>query len=84
VHHTSGLRDYTSLLTLAGYRTDADSPTIEETIEMLARQKSLNFTPGEEYSYSNSGYFLLSIIAERTTGKSLNDFAQEYIFKPLG
>ena len=84
VHHTSGLRDYTGLLPLAGYRTDADSPTIVETIEMLARQKSLNFTPGEMYSYSNSGYFLMSIIVERVSGKSLNDFAREHIFEPLG
>lgn len=84
VHHTSGLRDYTSLLPRAGYRTDADSPTIEETIEMLARQKGLDFAPGEEYPYSNSGYFLMSVIVERASGKSLNDFAQEYIFEPLG
>jgi len=84
VHHTSGIRDYTSLLSLAGYRPDADCPTIEETIEILARQKNLNFPPGEEYSYSNSGYFLLSVIVERASGKTLNEFAQERIFKPLG
>ncbi|MFC2169908.1 serine hydrolase [Acidobacteriota bacterium] len=84
VFHTSGLRDYTALMPLAGYRTDADSPTIDETIEMLSRQKSLNFKPGEMYSYSNSGYFLLSLIVERVSGQSLNDFAREHIFDPLG
>ncbi len=84
VHHTSGIRDYTSLLSLAGYMPDADCPTIEETIEILARQKNLNFPPGEEYSYSNSGYFLLSVVVERASGKTLNEFAQERIFKPLG
>ena len=84
VHHTSGILDYTSLLSLAGYMPDADCPTIEETIEILARQKNLNFPPGEEYSYSNSGYFLLSVIVERASGKTLNEFAQERIFKPLG
>ncbi len=84
IYHTSGLRNYTSLLSLKGYRPDGDSLTMEETLEILARQKSLNFDPGEEYSYCNSGYFLMSIIVKRVTGKSLNDFAQERIFKPLG
>lgn len=84
VYHTSGLRDYTSLLSLAGYVSHLDHPTIEETIRILSRQKSLNFPPGEMYSYSNSGYFLMSVIVERVTGKSLNEFAQEHIFKPLG
>ncbi len=84
VHHTSGIRGYTGLLPLVGYRADTDAPTIEETIEIIARQKSLNFTPGEKYSYSNSGYFLQSIIVERATGKSMNEYAQEHIFKPLG
>lgn len=84
IHHTSGLRNYTSLLPMSGYRSDVDSPTIEETIEMLARQKGLDFSPGEEYLYSNSGYFLMSVIVERASGKSLNDFAQEHIFEPLG
>lgn len=84
IHHTSGIRDYTTLLSLAGYVSYLDHPTVEETLEIIARQKSLNFPPGEKYSYSNSNYFLLSIIVERVTGKSLNEFAQEYIFKPLG
>ncbi|MFC2164984.1 serine hydrolase domain-containing protein [Acidobacteriota bacterium] len=84
IHHTSGLRDYTYLLLFAGQRPDGDCPTIQETIDAIARQKALNFLPGEEFSYSNSGYFLLSIIVERATGKSLNEFAQERIFKPLG
>ena len=84
VHHTSGIRDYIELLSLAGYTVEGDCPTIEETIEMLARQKNLNFLPGQEWLYSNSGYFLLSLIVERASGKSLNDFAQEKIFRPLG
>jgi len=84
LHHTSGVRDYNSLLSLAGFRPDSDSPTVEEALEIICKQKRLNFLPGEEYSYSNSGYFLLSCIVERVSGKSLNEFAQEHIFKPLG
>lgn len=84
IHHTSGLRDYTMLLPLAGYRPDGDCPPVEETIEILSRQKNLNFLPGEKFSYSNSGYFLLAVIVERVTGKSLDEFARERIFGPLG
>jgi CubicO group peptidase (beta-lactamase class C family) len=84
LHHTSGLRDYNALLSLAGFRPESDSPTVEEAVEIIRRQKKLNYTPGDEYSYTNSGFFLLSQIVERVSGKSLNAFAQERIFKPLG
>ena len=84
IHHTSGLRDYNTLLVMAGFRPESDAPTAEEAYEIVCRQKKLNYAPGEEYSYTNSGYFLLSRIVERVSGKSLNTFAQERIFKPLG
>jgi CubicO group peptidase (beta-lactamase class C family) len=83
VHHTSGIRDYLGLAYLSG-KSDDDFYTPEETVEMIARQKGLNFTPGDEHLYSNSGYFLLGVIVSRVSGKSLNEFAQEHIFKPLG
>jgi len=82
IHHTSGIRDYLELMELAGRRDD-DYYTDDEAIDMLARQKELNFKPGDEFLYSNSGYFLLSAIAKRASGKSLREFAQENIFKPL-
>ena len=47
-------------------------------------QKELNFKPGSEFLYSNSGYFLLSQIVKRASGKTLREFADEQIFKPLG
>ena len=83
LHHTSGIRDYTDLLPLAGART-ADVTTETEALDMLARQKGLDFAPGTKYSYSNSGYFLLSVVVKRASGRSLRDFAAERIFKPLG
>jgi CubicO group peptidase (beta-lactamase class C family) len=83
LHHTSGIRDYTELLPLAGART-ADVSTEAEALDMLARQKGLDFPPGSKYSYSNSGYFLLSVVVKRASGRSLRDFAAERIFKPLG
>jgi CubicO group peptidase (beta-lactamase class C family) len=84
LHHTSGLRDYNTLLELAGFRADADAPTVAEAFEIVRRQKKLNYAPGGEYSYTNTGFFLLSQIVERVSGKSLNAFARERIFKPLG
>jgi CubicO group peptidase (beta-lactamase class C family) len=84
LHHTSGVRDYNDLLSLAGFRAESDCPTVEEALGIITRQKKLDFLPGDEYSYSNSGYFLLGQIVERMSGKSLNAFAQERIFKPLG
>ncbi len=82
LHHTSGLRDYTDLLSLAGART-ADVTTADEAIAMLARQKGVEFAAGSRYRYCNSGYFLLSLVVQRVSGKSLRDFARERIFSPL-
>ncbi len=83
VHHTSGIRDYLTLADIAALPND-QFYTPEDSVELLSRQKRLNFLPGEEHLYSNSGYFLLGVIVERVSGKSLNDFAQTHIFKPLG
>jgi CubicO group peptidase (beta-lactamase class C family) len=84
LHHTSGLRDYNALLELAGFRGDSDCPNVDEALDVICRQKKLNYPPGTEYSYTNTGFFLLSQIVERASGKSLNAFAQEHVFKPLG
>jgi CubicO group peptidase (beta-lactamase class C family) len=83
VHHTSGLRDYLGLMYLADMRAE-DIYSDAEIIELIARQKALNFDPGSEYLYSNSGYFLMAQIIGRATGKSLREFAEENIFRPLG
>ncbi|HKH49737.1 MAG TPA: serine hydrolase domain-containing protein [Thermoanaerobaculia bacterium] len=83
LHHTSGIRDYNALLTLGGINLE-DVSTQEEGLAIIARQKALNFHPGDEHSYSNSGYFLLSVVVERVSGKTMRAFAQERIFGPLG
>lgn len=83
VHHTSGIRDYISLMSMAGKR-EKDYYSDEEVLRLLARQKQLNFTPGERYLYSNSGYFLLSHVVKRATGQSLGTRAKRLIFQPLG
>lgn len=83
IHHTSGIRDYLTLMRLAGYR-EADYYSAPDLLAMLARQRDLNFRPGAEFLYSNSGYFLLGEVVERATGKSLAAVADERLFAPLG
>jgi len=83
LHHTSGLRDQWSLLMLAGLRLD-DVITEGDILGLLWQQKQLNFAPGEEELYSNSGYTLLGLIVKRVSGQSLDTFAQARIFGPLG
>ncbi len=82
LHHTSGLRDYCELFSLAGQPSE-NYTTKEQALALIARQRELNFTPGTEFLYSNTGYFLLSIIVERAAGKTLPEFAHERIFEPL-
>lgn len=83
LHHTSGLRDHWTLQRMAGWRDD-DLITGDDVLEIVRRQKALNFAPGTEHLYSNTGYSLQANIVQRITGKTLRQFAQERIFGPLG
>lgn len=83
LQHTSGLRDYIALLILGGAAFD-DQATDAQALDALTRQRALNFPPGSEHLYSNSGYFLAGQIVERVSGQSLPAFAQQRIFAPLG
>ncbi|UCG87536.1 MAG: beta-lactamase family protein, partial [Gemmatimonadota bacterium] len=83
LNHTSGLRDYLVLMSLSGKRDD-DFYTDEDVVDMVARQEELNFTPGEQHLYSNTGYFLLSQMVAVVSGTSLREFAAQRIFGPLG
>jgi len=83
IHHTSGIRDYYGLMTLSGMPIE-NHYTEAQIFELITRQKELNFPPGEKYLYSNTGYFLLGNIVKIISGKSLQEYADENIFKPLG
>ena len=83
IHHVSGLRDQWQLLGYAGWRED-DLITEQDVLDIVSRQKGVNFAPGAEWVYSNTGYTLLAVIVKRVSGKSLRQFAQERIFGPLG
>jgi CubicO group peptidase (beta-lactamase class C family) len=84
LQHTSGLRDQWDLLFMARGRFEESRITEADVLEIVARQKVLNFVPGTEYLYSNTGYTLAGTIVKRVSGKSLREFADERIFKPLG
>jgi CubicO group peptidase (beta-lactamase class C family) len=81
--HTSGVRDYLSLGFLGGVSSEHVF-TEADVLDSLRRQRGLNFAPGTEVAYSNSGYVLLAMAVHRATGKRLDDFARETIFDPLG
>ena len=84
MHHTSGLRDQWQLLGYAGWRFPDDLITERDVLNIVQRQRGLNFTPQSEWVYSNTGFTLLAVIVRRVSGQSLRDFAQQRIFAPLG
>jgi CubicO group peptidase (beta-lactamase class C family) len=83
LHHTSGLRDFFSLLYMSG-RNAADLHSRDEIMDLILHQNGLNNTPGEAFNYSNTNYFLLGEVVRRATKKSLAEFAAANIFQPLG
>jgi len=83
VHHTSGLRDYFTLLSLKGV-SYTDAVTNQDVLDLMSAQRGLDFQPGTDYSYSNSGYVMLSVLVERVSGKTLGAFLKERLFEPLG
>jgi CubicO group peptidase (beta-lactamase class C family) len=84
IYHTSGLRDQWELLGLAGWRYSLDLITDDDVMELVSRQNTLNFKPGEKHVYCNTGYTLLAQIVKRVSGQSLREFTTSRIFEPLG
>ncbi|MCU1232428.1 MAG: beta-lactamase [Candidatus Solibacter sp.] len=82
--HTSGMRDQWAMLGMNSWRLNLDLITDQDVLDILSKQKALNFPPGEQYLYSNSGFTLLALTVKRVSGKSLREFTQERIFGPLG
>ncbi len=81
--HTGGVREYFMLGILAGLSPE-HAYGEADILAMLGRQRGLNFAPGADFAYSNTGYVLLSMALARATGQRLDDFAREAIFAPLG
>jgi CubicO group peptidase (beta-lactamase class C family) len=84
LNHTSGLRDWGAVTALAGWPRGTRIFTQNDFLGIVAKQKALNFEPGAESSYSNTGYNLLTEIVRRISGKSLAEFTQQTFFRPLG
>src|ERR1051326_3913179 len=82
--HTSGLRDWGEVEAVAGWPRTSRAYTHAHVLDIVSRQKSLNFTPGTAWSYSNTGYNLAAVIVSRVSGQSFADFTRERIFQPLG
>lgn len=80
--HSSGLKDYTGLMSLTGwqYGNEVDSQRI---LQLIAKQKELDFQPGSQHRYSNTNYALLPIIVERVSGKPFKEFVHEEVFEKL-
>lgn len=81
-HHTSGLRDQWNLLALAGWRLD-DVITTEHVLKLVANQKELNYKPGEEFLYCNTGFTLMGEIVARVTEQTFAEYCAKNIFEPL-
>ena len=82
--HTSGLRSQWPLLTLAGRPPGRVVHTIDEILNLVSRQRRLNFPPGEEFLYNNTAFTLLGVIVQRVSGQPLPSFTEARLFKPLG
>ncbi len=82
--HTSGLRDWGSVAGIGGWPRTSRVYTHAHVLEIVSRQRALNFTPGERYSYSNTGYNLAAILVSRVSGMSFAEFTRQRIFEPSG
>lgn len=83
INNDSGIRDIWTLQMARGVRID-DTITQQDAVTIISNQTQLNFPPETHYMYSNSNFVLLAEIAEKISGKSLNDFLRERVFQPLG
>lgn len=81
LNHSSGLRDIAPLLDLSTYRPGI---TMKDVLDLVKHQRELNFKPGSQVSYSNTGFVLLAAIVEKVTGVSFREWTRQNIFTPLG
>ncbi len=84
LNHTSGLRDWGEIENIAGWPRGTREYTHAHVLEIISRQRSLNYAPGDAWSYTNSGYNLAAMLVERVSGTSLQAFCHKEFFEPLG
>jgi CubicO group peptidase (beta-lactamase class C family) len=84
LNHTSGLRDWGSVADVAGWPRSTRVYTHAHVLDIASRQSALNFAPGSNWSYTNTGYNLAVVVVARVSGESFADFTRKRIFEPLG
>ncbi|HSK81750.1 MAG TPA: serine hydrolase domain-containing protein [Thermoanaerobaculia bacterium] len=84
IHHTSGLRDWGAIAWVHGWPRGTRIYTHAHMLDIASRQKELNYEPGAEFGYTNTGYNLLVVIVDRVSGQSFAEFSRKNIFEPLG
>ena len=84
LNHTSGLRDWGSVASIAGWPRTTRVHTHAHVLEIVSRQRALNFTPGTAWSYSNTGFNLAAILVQRVSGTPFPEFTRTRLFEPLG
>lgn len=84
LHHTSGLRDWGSVMDIAGWSRSTKTYSNDDVLSIVSHQKALNNKPGDEFIYSNSNFNLQALIVKRITGMELAEFTRKYIFEPAG
>jgi CubicO group peptidase (beta-lactamase class C family) len=82
LYHTSGLRDYCDLMELSDFPMQNFHPEAK-LLDLICMQKELVFTPGDEFLYSNTGYFLLGLLIQRITGRAFLEIMRDRILTPL-
>lgn len=83
VHHTSGIRDWVELFAIAGWRFD-DVIGVPDILTLARHQRQLNFEPGADYRYSNTGYNMLAELVARVTGDPFPEYLRRTVLRPLG
>lgn len=84
LNHTSGLRDWGSMAGIAGAPRTTRAYTHAHVLDIVSRQKALNFPTGTQWSYTNTGFNLAAIIVSRVSGMPFAEFSRTRIFSPLG
>ncbi len=84
LHHTSGLKDWGSVISLSGWPRGTRAYTNDDALFIISNQKTLNNKPGDEYIYSNSNYTAMTMIVQRVSGMIHAEFTKKNIFEPAG
>ncbi len=84
LNHTSGLRDWGNIASIGGWPRTTRVHTHAHVLEIVSRQRATNFTPGTQWSYSNTGFNLAAIIVQRVSGMPFPEFTRTRLFQPLG